>query len=95
MAVSRSWMMRSFLSLLSYSKPIPPKSFPFLDRNLPIEEETTPNYNPKNVLPVDLGVLLNNRYRVAGKLGHGRACTIWLAKDTQKYVACMCILNAL
>lgn len=81
--------MRSLLKLLSYSKASPPKSFLFLDRNLPIEEETTPDYNPKNVLPVELGVLLNDRYRVASKVGHGRACTIWLAKDTQKYRACI------
>ena len=77
-------MMRAIASLPLIWKRSAPVAFQVLDQNTPIEEENSPCYDPKHVLPVELGALLNDRYQVAGKLGHGSACTVWLARDTQK-----------
>ena len=46
-----------------------------------IEEETLPHYRPEQFYPVDIGELLNSRYKVLGKLGYGAYSTVWLCHD--------------
>ncbi|KAG9233862.1 hypothetical protein BJ875DRAFT_351264, partial [Amylocarpus encephaloides] len=52
----------------------------------PIEEERIPSYDLKGFLLVNLGDLLNNRYKIVVKVGLGTTSTVWLAQDTQRYV---------
>jgi len=47
----------------------------------PIEEETLPKYNADTFYPARLGEVLNDRYKLAVKLGFGMTATVWLAKD--------------
>ncbi|KAJ5640608.1 hypothetical protein N7528_000233 [Penicillium herquei] len=46
-----------------------------------IEEETLPHYNPDQFFPVHIGNVLNDRYKVTGKLGYGAYSTSWLCQD--------------
>ncbi|OQO10485.1 hypothetical protein B0A48_03782 [Cryoendolithus antarcticus] len=55
-----------------------------IDSDILIEEETTEAYKPKNWYPVRLGEVLNDRYKVVGKLGYGGSSTIWLCRDLRK-----------
>jgi hypothetical protein len=57
-----------------------------LPADVPIEEERIPGYHPTHFLPVNLGDLLNNRYKIVVKVGWGTTSTVWLAQDTQRYV---------
>jgi hypothetical protein len=47
----------------------------------PIEEETQPRYHPDAFYPAKLGEIVNDRYKLVGKLGYGMTATVWLAKD--------------
>ncbi|EFR04265.1 CMGC/SRPK protein kinase [Nannizzia gypsea CBS 118893] len=51
--------------------------------------ELLERYLPGGYHPISVGDLLNNRYRVVPKLGHGTFSTIWLSCDEQQaaYVA--------
>ena len=40
-------------------------------------------YKPGGLHPVEIGEILNGRYRVAHKLGHGGFATIWLCEDLE------------
>ncbi|RMJ14693.1 hypothetical protein CDV36_005596 [Fusarium kuroshium] len=70
-----------------YRKPWPKSSVlaPRLDTFVPIEEEKTPNYDPKRFYPVHLGQVLNARYQIATKLGYGANSTVWLARDLNRW----------
>jgi hypothetical protein len=57
-----------------------------LPTDIPIEEERIPGYDPNRFLPVDPGDILNNRYEIMVKVGWGTSSTVWLARDTQRYV---------
>ena len=57
-----------------------------LPADVPIEEERILGYDPQRFLPVNPGDLLNNRYKIVVKVGWGTTSTVWLAKDTQRYV---------
>ncbi|KAI0693722.1 putative CDK4/6 [Cytidiella melzeri] len=46
-----------------------------------IEEETLSWYKPNYFYPVKVGQVLNSRYQVLGKLGHGAFSTTWLCRD--------------
>ncbi|RSL67614.1 hypothetical protein CEP53_002903 [Fusarium sp. AF-6] len=76
---------RSFSALCR--KPWPKSSIlaPRLDTFVPIEEEKTPNYDPKRFYPVHLGQVLNGRYQIATKLGYGASSTVWLARDLNRW----------
>lgn len=54
--------------------------------DVPIEEERIFGYDPRRFLPVNPGDLLNNKYEIVTKLGWGTTSTVWLARDTQRYV---------
>ncbi|KAJ6014555.1 hypothetical protein N7540_009146 [Penicillium herquei] len=54
-------------------------SLPVRDRA--IEEEILPHYNPDQFFPVHIGTILNDRYKVTGKLGYGAYSTSWLCQD--------------
>lgn len=51
--------------------------------------EALEKYRPGGYHPINIGDVLNDRYRVADKLGFGGYSTVWLALDThlKQYVA--------
>lgn len=59
---------------------------PKLDIQEPVEEEKTPYYSPARFYPARLGEVLNGRYQLATKLGHGSNSTVWLARDLNQFV---------
>jgi serine/threonine-protein kinase SRPK3 len=59
------------------STAVPPK----IDKTGPLEEETTPYYDPRYFYPARLGEVVNQRYQLATKLGFGTSSTVWLARD--------------
>ncbi|KGO74117.1 hypothetical protein PITC_021750 [Penicillium italicum] len=46
-----------------------------------IEEQSLPFYHRKRYYPVEIGQILNNRYRIIAKIGYGAYSTVWLAYD--------------
>lgn len=54
---------------------------PKLDIQELVEEEKTRYYSPARFYPARLGEVLNGRYQLATKLGHGSNSTVWLARD--------------
>ncbi|KAG9252953.1 kinase-like domain-containing protein [Emericellopsis atlantica] len=58
---------------------------PRLDTTALIEEENSPDYHPDRFMPVHLGQIVNSRYQVANKLGHGANSTVWLARDLHRW----------
>ncbi|PWY66234.1 kinase-like protein [Aspergillus eucalypticola CBS 122712] len=53
----------------------------YLPRDIPIEEETLPYYNPKQYYPVNIGDIYHSRYQIIGKLGYGSTSTSWVCRD--------------
>jgi serine/threonine-protein kinase SRPK3 len=68
------------------SWPISQAVAPSLDSSVLIEEEWSPLYDPRHFYPARLGEVLNDRYQIATKLGHGARSTVWLARDLQQCV---------
>ena len=58
-----------------------------LNNGQSVEEELTPYYDPSCFYPAQSGDVLNGRYRLATKLGHGTSSTVWLARDLNQYVS--------
>lgn len=56
-----------------------------LPSDLPIEEETIPNYDPEDFYPVNPGDIFHNRYEAIAKVGWGSCSTVWLARDLHRY----------
>lgn len=79
----RAWPLKSL-----YRRPWPISSVtaPLLDPLIPIEEERTPDYHADRFYPIKLGQVLNKRYQVTTKLGHGANSTVWLARDLNRQV---------
>lgn len=48
-----------------------------------LEEETLPHYRHANFFPVQIGMVLNERYKVLGKLGYGTSSTVWFCRDKE------------
>ena len=82
-------MIRNWPRVALYRRPWPLSSAiaPQLDPSLLVEEENTPNYHPDRFYPIHLGQVLNERYQVATKIGHGANSTVWLARDLNR-LAC-------
>ena len=76
------------MSVLKH-QPWPPSTAVATQLNLrePIEEEKTPYYNPARFYPARLGEVLNNRYQLVKKLGHGSNSTVWLARNLNRFVS--------
>ncbi|GFN17421.1 putative protein kinase [Aspergillus tubingensis] len=53
----------------------------YLPKDIPIEEETLPHYNPKQYYPVNIGDIYHSRYQIIGKLGYGSTSTSWVCRD--------------
>ena len=64
--------------------PSPATSVPYLARPPGSFWEEPYEYHLGRFHPVRVGDVFNDgRYRIAGKLGHGAYCTVWLAEDTR------------
>ncbi|KAJ5130508.1 uncharacterized protein N7515_006547 [Penicillium bovifimosum] len=63
------------------SSALPPR----IDPSLSIEEENSPYYEPAYFYPARIGEVLNDRYQIATKLGHGSRSTVWLARDLHQW----------
>ncbi|EPQ55006.1 kinase-like protein [Gloeophyllum trabeum ATCC 11539] len=61
------------------------RSLPLLGSDVPVEEEGSPNYNPRHFYPTRLGEVLQDSYEVVAKLGFGGNSTVWLARDLLRY----------
>ncbi|KAL0961526.1 hypothetical protein HGRIS_006465 [Hohenbuehelia grisea] len=64
-------------ALLNFST----NAFQRISADVPIEEETLPDYVAARYYPIRIGELLASRYQVVGKLGYGTTSTVWLARD--------------
>jgi hypothetical protein len=51
-----------------------------------VEEEKYPFYDPKIFYPARIGEKLGGKYRLVSKLGWGTTSTVWLARETKRYV---------
>ena len=70
--------------MLSLLKQMVRRFFPFpMGRSMKFEEELCPSYHPDRYLQVRIGDVMNNRYRIDGKLGYGQCSTVWLARDVR------------
>ncbi|KAK4450341.1 kinase-like domain-containing protein [Podospora aff. communis PSN243] len=49
-------------------------------------EEGRNAYHPGGFHPVYIGDIYGGKYEIVNKIGYGRYCTVWLAKDTSKAV---------
>ncbi|RAL12216.1 kinase-like protein [Aspergillus homomorphus CBS 101889] len=56
-----------------------------IDPSLLVEEENSPYYETAYFYPARIGVILNDRYQIATKLGHGSRSTVWLARDLHQW----------
>ncbi|EMF09309.1 protein kinase [Sphaerulina musiva SO2202] len=78
---------RTRLASLLYYAPWSPSTAiaPRLDPNKPIEEEQSPYYRHDFFHPTRLWDILNSRYQIVAKLGHGSGSTVWLARDLRRF----------
>lgn len=58
----------------------------FLPSDALVDEERIPRYDPKHFYPVNPGDLFCNQYEMLVKLGWGTSSTVWLARDTHRYM---------
>ncbi|PGH05568.1 CMGC/SRPK protein kinase [Blastomyces parvus] len=65
----------------AFSSALPPR----IDPSLLIEEENSPYYDPAYFYPARIGEILNDRYQIATKLGHGSRSSVWLARDLHQW----------
>ncbi|CAG8225126.1 unnamed protein product [Penicillium salamii] len=63
------------------SSAIPPR----IDASLLVEEENSPYYEPAHLYSARIGEVLNGRYQIATKLGHGSRSSVWLARDLHQW----------
>ncbi|KAL4809919.1 kinase-like protein [Aspergillus unguis] len=56
-----------------------------IDPSLLVEEENSPYYDPAYFYPARIGEVLNDRYQIATKLGHGSRSSVWLARDLYQW----------
>lgn len=66
-----------------FTTPVQPTILP---SDVPIEEELVQGYDPRYFYPVNPGDVFNNRYEMRAKLGCGSSSTVWLGRDTCRYV---------
>lgn len=59
---------------------------PGINPSLLIEEENSPYYEPAYFYPARIGEIMNARYQIATKLGHGSRSSVWLARDLHQFV---------
>ncbi len=50
-----------------------------------LEEEGNPDDDPKRFYPARIGEKIQ-KYQIVSKLGWGTGSTVWLAKDTNRFV---------
>lgn len=79
-------MLRPFKTLRHQPWPPPSAIAARLDPCHPVEEENSPLYDPAYFYPARLGEILNDRYQIVTKLGHGSRATVWLARDLHQFV---------
>lgn len=66
---------------------VPPSVIPpRIDTSLLVEEEKSPFYETSYFYPARIGEVLNGRYQIATKLGHGSRSNVWLARDLHQFV---------
>lgn len=81
---------RTFLSLAlrrfsSRLDPIMNTSTQLLPANTLLDEEGNPDYDPRRFYPARIGDTIQ-KYQIVSKLGWGTGSTVWLAKDTNRFV---------
>ena len=79
-ALRRLWTVPTNTTMLAGHAPN------ILPSDVLVEEERMPGYNPKHFYPVNPGDFFHNRYEVLVKVGWGTSSTVWLARDTRRYV---------
>jgi len=85
-------MLRSRTSVSSLLRHFSPQLIPamntashLLSTNSLLEEEENPDYDPKRFYPARVGQTIN-KYQIVSKLGWGTDSTVWLAKETGRFV---------
>ena len=56
-----------------------------IPRSKEVDMEAQTEYRVGGFHPIELGDVLNTRYRVVRKLGYGRYSTVWLVEDNQYF----------
>ena len=79
-------IFRNFNGKRLRTAPIPKSTPEILDTDDPIEEQKLPWYTSQHYYPVRIGEIFNKRYQTIAKLGFGATSTVWLAKDTRRFV---------
>jgi serine/threonine protein kinase len=46
--------------------------------------EKVAGYQKGGFCPISIGQILDDKYKIIGKLGHGGYSTVWLAKDVSE-----------
>lgn len=67
--------------------PVMNASSDLLPVNTPLEEETSPDYDPRRFYPARVGESIH-KYKIVSKLGWGTNSTVWLVKDVNRFVNC-------
>lgn len=58
-----------------------------LPRDVPIEEELVPGYDPKRFYHPNPGEILDGRFELKAKIGWGTSSTVWLARDVSRWIS--------
>ncbi|KAK2807680.1 hypothetical protein FQN51_000117 [Onygenales sp. PD_10] len=78
-------ILRPLKALRYQPWPHPSAIAPLIDPSQLVEEENSPFYNSAYFYPARLGEVLNDRYQIVTKLGHGSRATVWLARDLHQW----------
>lgn len=60
-----------------------------INSSQPLEEETVPEYDARHFLNISPGQAVGKKgqYSLISKLGWGRSSTVWLARETNRFIS--------